>query len=61
MMGESCVCLGAKKFVFLIPLDRFSKFLKYLRNFEKQSKRTNNSDFLASEAYTTFSHHFEPS
>ena len=27
----------AKKSEFLVHLDRFSKYLKYLRNFEKQS------------------------
>jgi hypothetical protein len=30
--------LEAKKSEFLVHLDRFSKCLKYLRNFEKQSK-----------------------
>ena len=51
----------AKKFEFLVHLDRFSKFLKYFKYFEKRSKWTKNSDFFASEAYTTLSHHFEPS
>ena len=41
-MGES----SAKKSEFLVNLDRFSKYLKYLRNFEKQSKLTKNFDFF---------------
>ena len=48
----------AKKYEFLVNLDSFLKFLKY---FEKQSKWTKNSDFFAFKAYTTLSHHFEPS
>ena len=39
--------LEAKKSEFLVHLDRFSKYLKYLINFEKQSKLTKNSDFFA--------------
>ena len=50
--------LEAKKFEFLVYIDCFSKFLKY---FEKSIKWTKNSDFFASEAYTTLSHHFESS
>ena len=46
MMGES---------KFLVNLDRFSK---YLRNFEKRSKLTKNSDFFARGEGATFSHHF---
>ena len=43
----------AKKSQFWVHLDCFSKYLKYLRNFEKWFKWTKNSDFFASEAYTT--------
>jgi len=39
----------AKKSEFLVPLDRFSKFLKYFKYFENQK-----SDFFASEAYKLF-------
>ena len=56
MMGES-----AKKSKFLVNLDRFSKYLKYLRNFEKRSKLTQNSDFFGRGKPATLSHHFEPS
>ena len=55
MMGES----SAKKSEFLVNLDRFSKYLKYLRNFEKWSKLTKNSDFFARGERATLSHHFE--
>ena len=51
----------AKKSEFLVNLDSFSKYLKYLRNFEKQSKATKASDFFESGERTTLSHHFEPS
>ena len=50
----------AKKSEFLVNLDRFSKYLKYLtylRNFEKRSKLTKNSDFLARGERATLSHH----
>jgi hypothetical protein len=51
--------LKAKKFEFLVHLDVFSKYLRiFLKNSLNEPK---NSDFFASEAYTTFSHHFEPS
>jgi hypothetical protein len=50
----------AKKSKFLVDLDCFSKYLKYLRNFEKQSELTKNSDFFARGERTTLSHHFEP-
>ena len=40
--------------------DRFSIFLKYLKNFEKRSKLTRNSDFFARGEHATLSHHFEP-
>ena len=33
-MGEIVYALEAKKSEFLVHLDRFSKYLKYLRNFE---------------------------
>ena len=36
--GKSCVCIESKKSEFLVCLDHFSKYLKYIRNFEKQSK-----------------------
>ena len=49
----------AKKSEFLVHLDRFSKYLKYLRKSEKRSKLTKNSDFFSSKAYATLSHHFE--
>ena len=61
MMGESSAFTSAKKSEFLVNLDRFSKYLKYLRNFEKRSKLTKNSDFFALGEPTTLSHHFEPS
>ena len=32
---------------FLVNLDRVSKYLKYLKIFEKQSKLPKNSDFFA--------------
>ena len=48
-----------KKFEFLVNLDYFSKYLKYLRNFEKRSKLTKNSDFFARGERTTLSHQFD--
>ena len=48
----------AKKSKFLVNLDRFSKYLKYLRNFEKP--KTHISLLLRHTHYTTLSHHFEP-
>ena len=50
----------AKKSEFLVNLDRFSKNLIYLRNFEKQSKFTKNSDFFGCGERATLSHQFEP-
>ena len=51
MMGERVVYASeAKKSEFLVHLDRFSKYSKYLRNFEKWSKSTKTSDFFASQA-----------
>ena len=48
MMGESSTFTFCKEIrVFFVNLDRFSKYLKYMRNFEKQSKLTKNSDFFA--------------
>ena len=49
----------AKKFESLVNLDRFSKFLKYFKFFEKPSKLTKNSDFFARGECATLSHHFE--
>jgi hypothetical protein len=51
----------AKKSEFLVNLDRFSKYLKYLRNFEKRFKLTKNSDFFGRGKRATLSHYFEPS
>ena len=42
MIGES----SAKKSEFLVNLDHFSKYLKYLRNFEKLS---NDLSFASTE------------
>ena len=47
MMEESCV-------LFWVYLDSFSKYLKKIEN---QSKWTKNSDYFASEWYSTLSHH----
>ena len=58
MMGEVVYALKAKKSEFLVDLDCF---LKYLRNFEKQSKLTKNLDFFGRGKHATLSHHFEPS
>ena len=52
---------SAKKSEVLVDLDRFSKYLNYLINFEKRSKLTKNSDFFALGESATLSHHFEPS
>ena len=49
----------AKKSEFLVNLDRFSKYLKYLRNFERRSKLPKNSDFFALGERVTLSRHFE--
>ena len=46
------LCMPLKQRNPSFCLDHFSKFLKY---FEKRSKWTKNSDFFASEAYTTLS------
>jgi hypothetical protein len=51
----------AKKYEFLVNLDRFSKFLKYFKYFEKWSKLTKNSDFFVHGEHATLSHHLEPS
>ena len=59
--GRVAYASEAKKSEFLVHLDHFLKFLKYFKYFEKQSKCTKNSDFFATEAYTTLSHHFEQS
>jgi hypothetical protein len=47
----------AKKSEFLVDLDRFSKYLKYIRNFEKRFKWTRNSDFFASTFDFLTNHH----
>ena len=58
MMGERAArSPRKKKSEFLVNLDHFSKYLKYLRNFEKRSKLTKNSDFLARGERATLSHH----
>ena len=44
-----------------LGLDCFSKYMKYLRNFEKQFELTKNSDFFGHSKHATLSHHFEPS
>ena len=60
-MGESSTFTFCKEIrFFFVNLDRFSKYLKYMRNFEKQSKLTKNSDFVARGERSTPSHHFEP-
>jgi hypothetical protein len=59
MMRESSGSPCAKKSEFLVNSDRFSKYLKYLRNFEKRSKLTKNSDFFARGEHATLSHQFE--
>ena len=51
MMGESSE--------FLVNLDCFSKYLKYLRNFEKRSKLIKTSEFFARGKHPTLYHHFE--
>ena len=62
MMGESSAFTARKEIrVFFVNLDRFSKYLKYLRNFEKWSKLAKNMDFFALGERATLSHHFEPS
>ena len=57
-MGESSA-FTTRKEIFLVNLDRFSKYLKYLRNFEKRSKLTKNSEFFACGKHPTLYHHFE--
>jgi hypothetical protein len=60
MMGERAArSPRKKKSEFLVNLDHFSKYLIYLRNFEKQSKLTKNSDFFAPGECATLSHQFE--
>ena len=61
MMGESCVCLRSKEIRVFGSFRPFFKYLKYLRNFEKRSKLTKNSNFFARGERATLSHHFEPS
>ena len=61
MMGESSAFTTRKEIQFLVNLDRFSKYLKYLKNFETRFKLTKNSDFFACGERATLSHHFEPS
>jgi hypothetical protein len=58
-MGESSAFTTHKEIRVFGFLDRFSKYLKYLRNFEKRSKSTKNSDFFARGKSATLSHHFE--
>ena len=53
MVGESSGFTTPKEIEFLVNLDRFSKFLKHFKYFEKESKWTKNLGFFASEAYTT--------
>ena len=53
--------LEAKKFEFLVHLDRFSKFLKFFKYFEKRSKLNKNMDFFERGERATLSYHFEPS
>ena len=60
MMEESSAFTMDKEVRVFVNLDHFSKYLKYLRNFEKQSKSTKNSDFFARGEHATLSHHFEP-
>ena len=38
MVGESSVFTTLKEIQVLVNLDHFSKYLKYLRNFEKRTK-----------------------
>ena len=61
MVGESSAFTTLKEIQVLVNLDPFSKYLKYLRNFEKQSKLTKNLDFFVCGECATLSHHFEPS
>ena len=49
----------AKISEFLVHLDRVSKYLKYLRNFEKRSKLTKSLDFFVRGERDTLSHQFE--
>ena len=61
MMGESSAFTMRKEIRVLVNLDHFSKYLKYLRNFEKRYKLTKNSNLFARGERATLSHHFEPS
>ena len=61
MVGGVALLPRPKNSEFLVNLDRFSKYLKYLRNFEKRFKLTKNSDFFRCGKHATLSHHFEPS
>ena len=60
MIGKSSAFTTCKE-IQVFGSDRFSKYLKYLRNFEKWSKLTQNSDFFERGKHATLSHHFEPS
>ena len=60
MMGESSPP-RTKKFEILVNLDCFSKFLKYFKYFERQSKLIKNVDFFVRGERATLFHHFEPS
>ena len=51
--------LEGKKSEFWVHLDPFSKYLKYLRNFEKRSKLTKNSDFLVHGECATLCYQYE--
>ena len=57
MMGESSAFTTQSE--FLVNLNCFSKYLKYLRNLEKRSKLTKNLNFFAHGERTTLSHQFE--
>ena len=59
MMGESSAFTRRKEIRVFGYLDCFSKYLEYLRNFEKRSKLTKNLDFFARGERATLSHHFE--
>ena len=60
MMEESSAFIyhAQRNLSFFVHLDCFSKYLKYLRNFEERSKLTKNSDFFASGEPATLSHQY---
>jgi hypothetical protein len=60
-MGESSAFTTRKEIKFLVNLDRFSKYLKYMRNSETRFELTKNLDFFERGKRATLSHHFEPS